>query len=102
MKVQELLTKDTWVKGFVALSPKMESIEPHDNNAVFFCLWGAVERCYMPKNLVGYTEEMCTIETKIMRWLKDNGYSHKSVESFNDDPRITFENVQEVILALDL
>jgi hypothetical protein len=44
-----------------------------------------------------YSEEVATVATTYLRVvLKDLGYDHLGLTSFNDDPKTTFENVNEL------
>jgi hypothetical protein len=99
MKISELLnTADRWCKGHMARNAAGQSCETGSPDAQSFCLVGATVKCY-PK----IDEQECAMR-KIRAAIAELGFEYTYhfrptvwISDFNDDARITFDQVRAVI-----
>ncbi len=87
MKVSELLTDESkWTKEAYARNSSGDVINMSDPLATSFCLMCALRKCY------GFNHTIYnTIWTSI-----------GNIQTWNDKPERTFQDVRELILKLDL
>jgi hypothetical protein len=94
MKIQELLDlPDKWTTGSRARNDRDLFVEPGSEEAVKWCLMGALDKCY-PLN--GHARARMAIEHELFKW------GWKSIEAFNDSCLTTFEQLREVIIAANV
>ena len=90
MKIKELLSSpDKWCKKSYARKKDGSSTFPFENDAVSFCLWGAIIRCYEINHQQIIKEK---IRQEIVR----------DIAVWNDDCETTFEDVKELVEKLDI
>ncbi len=87
MKVQELLTRETWIQGDFARNKDGKVTHELDDDAVCFCLWGALTKCYGDE--AGKVRDR--IYPLIGQW---------AVFAWNDS--VTWEDVEKLIKELDI
>jgi hypothetical protein len=90
MKVQELLTDESkWTRRAYARNRWGHVTGVRENDAVCWCLFGAVEKCY------GWTVEGLRARKNIEGVLAELGYD--SIAQFNDGPWTLFKDIQSVV-----
>lgn len=93
MKIRELLTdKSKWTKGYDAQDISGERTSPMSEEAVCWCLAGALHRCYLP-------EQRQEIQDKIGLNIS---ILFASIVGWNDMPDRTFEEVKALVEELDI
>jgi hypothetical protein len=100
VKVKELLTQKTWIKGSMAAlaRPKKASyVHPKSPNATCWCLEGALHRCYDTKH------ERYWARVAVIRVISEL-YPNRSMDIilFNDAPETKWKDVQRVIMHADV
>ncbi len=88
MKVQELLTTDNWIQTCLAADKGFNSINPDNPEACYWCLLGAVYKCYINDFKYIRSRLHDKIGSSIIVW--------------NDDPRRIWEEVEALIKELDI
>ncbi len=99
MKIRELFSSPAkWTKANFAVKADGTSTTAENPEAVCWCLYGAVNKCY------GKTEDNGHAVLQLMgRHLKDKGMRESgSVIGFNDDEDTTFEMVRNLVNDLDV
>jgi hypothetical protein len=104
MKISELLnTADRWCKGNMAKTAEGENCGVANSDAQSFCLVGATVKCY-PK----IDEQECAMR-KIRAAIAELGFEYTYhfrpmvwISDFNDDARITFDQVRAVVQRADV
>ena len=97
MKIRELLSDESkWIKWHEAQDKGGKVVDPLNPKAAKWCLQGAMAKCYFKKSHIGFSK----IEDSLCREVGKRGYS--LIVSFNDDPRITFLDVRDIVLRLDI
>jgi hypothetical protein len=99
MKISELLnTADRWCKGYMARNAAGNSCETESPDAQSFCLVGAAVKCY-PGPIA-----QDIVMRKIRVAIAGLGFEYTShfrptvwISDFNDDARITFDQVRAVL-----
>lgn len=91
MKPSELLADPSkWTQGVMARDAQGNEVSPQDENAICFCLLGALEKCnYEHKQHLLY--RVLRVE-----------YDEYSIVSFNDSPRRTHEEVLNLLREVGL
>lgn len=93
MKVKELYSDpNRWAQGTEAKNEKGEPTYIFAEEAVAWCLAGAIDKCYYP-NQKGRSLVYQKIATR------DLG---RAIVSWNDDPKRTFEEVKALVEELDI
>lgn len=96
MKIKELLTDESrWCKGHVARNKYGEKEDIESEQAVCWCLSGAIGKCYPYKDRNAISLK---IRDAIVKHL---GYVLGTI-AFNDDKKTTFEDVRKVIELADV
>lgn len=91
MKVWQLLSDESkWTKGFAARSVYGAPIDPRSNEAVCWCLVGAIARCYGDD--VHFHNVRNLIADKVGR----------TEASWNDTPKRTYSEVYALVKELDI
>ena len=90
MKMHELLSdKSKWTRGAFARNSNNDSVPPTSEEAVKFCIMGAMKACYE-------TKEACdAVYTKLWRHIG-------GMVIWNDKPGRRFSDVHAMLLKLDL
>jgi len=89
MKIRELLTDESkWTKRFYAVDSNGEPLPPRSENAVSWCILGAINKCYT-------TEEFVDLYLKMALHL-----GVASLVSWNE--RATFQDVRTLVESLDI
>lgn len=96
MKIRELLTDESkWTKGSSARYDNNFVCLPASEDAVKWCLMGALVKCY------SYTPESYTIQEKMRNYtIKTKGFYN--IVYFNDHGSTKFEDIKTLIDALDI
>lgn len=93
MKVHELLTDEKkWTQNSNAKDKNNYKINPLNDNAVSWCLIGAVIKCYDKKPI--------DIRAKIIQKLEESIKTRLYL--WNDTPGRTFNEVRELCINLDV
>lgn len=93
MKIQELLSSpEKWTKGLNAKDKQNNCVSPWSENAVCWCIYGAILKCYSES--LKTTEEMVEKATYASGW--------QVLSAWNDAPERTFEEVKALIEKLDI
>ncbi len=93
MKMHELLdSPEKWTQG--AWGRNKDGI-PSSIDPVCWCLIGASDQCY------NYYESM-EARQKIRQELQKRDLDYTSIANWNDDPKRTFEEVQQLLKKLDI
>lgn len=95
MKVRELLTDENkWCKESLAFDKNECALDPRDEEAVSFCLDGAVIKCYS-------SNDKWQILGKILKHIhKKKNKIH--IHEWNDAPERTFADVKQLVEELDI
>lgn len=97
MKVYELLDKpEKWIQGELAKNAKGETTLPTSQDAVCYCLMGALMKCY------GNKSSIIPIEAKVRKALGEDQFHGGSYVNWNDDPQRKYEEVLALVKELDL
>ena len=92
MKVKELLSDESkWCQGPIARSLSGRSVSYNNPNAVCWCLWGALHKCYPDEN------QFLTVRRKVKRYIRGD-----FVTDWNEDRRRTFAEVKALVEELDI
>jgi hypothetical protein len=89
MKIHELITADSWTKGFMAADSQNHCVEIDSKSAVKWCLLGWQRKVY--------PESFWDVYKKINAFLNINSSS-----DWNDSRDRTFSEVLAVLKKLDL
>jgi hypothetical protein len=90
MKLEELFTNpERWCKGFQAVNANGRPVRAVADNAVAWCIAGALYKCY-PKN-----EDWHAVQLKLRERI--NG---QRLHDWNDNPKTTFADVRKLINGL--
>lgn len=89
MKIQELLTDSTkWTQGEMSLAADGRIISSSSDEAVCWCLLGAMIKCY---------SKPLEVMVKVKEYLEvDN------LAGWNDSPTRTFDDIRKLVTNLDL
>lgn len=97
MKAFELLAKpESWTKGAFARNLKKESIDSGSEDAVCWCVTGAIAKtyCYQEYSQFSYFLDKMKNDLKIPK--------EKMITTWNDDPNTTHEDVINLLKKLDI
>ena len=100
-RVADVLTSPTqWTKGAFArsLQPK-PPIDVFDPKAEQFSLGGAINKVYGRSQIKTLPS---LIKNQVREYLQEHYEHYRTIEEWNDHPDRTFEDIQQVIKALDL
>lgn len=90
MKIKELFTdKSKWTKYHIACDDGGDYRAPLDPSAICWCLYGAILKCYPPRE----AKEIVILVEKIVP---------QGIITFNDAPETAFEQVKELVEKLDV
>lgn len=92
MKIKELLTPETWIKGSLAWDQYDKYADPEDAKACKFCLSGAMIHCY---GRLGP-------EADRVRKLISEEINYFPIAHWNDNRIRKFEDVKNLIEKLDI
>lgn len=91
MLVRELLiSEDKWTKGAGARSINQQIVATNSPNAVCWCIFGALDRCYPNYN------------NWLRVYVRINKELGKDMMAWNDEPERTFEDVRHLVEKLDI
>lgn len=95
-----LVSSNHWTKGAFARSshPKAPA-DVFDPKAEQFSLGGAINKVYGRSHIKALPS---LIKTQVREYLQEHFEHYLSIEEWNDHPDRTFEDIQQVIQALDL
>ncbi len=109
MKVRELLSSpDKWNKGAYAVTKDGASTGEQNDNAVAYCLVGAVHKCYRfgPTGWTNFDDVIVKIVRNLAakNKVRVNYFtgSTSAVIGWNDDKDRTFEEVKALVTELDI
>ncbi len=89
MKIKDLLTDESkWTTRYCARNVKGKSVLARNPEAVCWCLFGALIKCY---DHGGFFDQEELIKTKVHDFI-----------AWNDAPERTFEDVRKLIEELDI
>lgn len=92
MKIYELLdTPEKWLKGYFAKNKDGEFVKPLDEEAVQFCIVGAVIKCYGTEGK--YSEVINSIKNKL---------NLSCLITYNDKSSTSYEDIIKVAKELDV
>lgn len=101
MKAYKLLdSPEKWIKQFNAKDASGNPVPPSNENAVCWCIFGALQKCYS-KNTMNFIEA----EIRLYDLLKNKGYLGKRGDSskphdyaeWNDAEETTYDEVISVL-----
>lgn len=96
MKVKELLSsKEKWTQGAYARTADGQDCHHNDERAVAWDLTGAIWRCYTHWE----TKESGVVFQKVVDKVGD---AQGSILSWHDAPERTYEEVKQLVDALDI
>ena len=87
----EVMTKETWIKGQLAVGVYGEFVPSRSSQAVGWCLGGWVFRCYNDQD---YPTILHRIEERLG--------AGTGIGTWNDDPLTTYEMVHQLVKELDI
>lgn len=91
MKVKDLLNRKTkWTKNFIAKTKNNRPTTSRSADAVKWCLYGAVMKCYGPKSSL----KACSKLERALQLLYPNKHS---VVAFNDNRKTTFKDIRKLL-----
>lgn len=94
MKIKDLLTDESkWVKGHSATDKEGYAVNPIGENAVCWCLIGAMEKCYGRNNAL----ELLRVSIKIVEKIQTN-----AITTWNDDSKRKFSDIKKLLEELDI
>lgn len=98
MKVRELLAKpEAWTKRRFAKAADGSAVTVMSDQAVCWCLRGAVYKCYANQ------DDCDLVEDKLQEAMqKLKGDEYHSLTHFNDDPKTTYADILDVCEAADV
>ncbi len=103
MKLRELLTdKSKWTKHTLARNTKGSPVHPLSDEAVCWCLVGAMQKCYsIDSSVAAIVNNDVSVE---LREAIKRKYGHmyiSTVLGFNDTQETTFEQVKEILNEIE-
>lgn len=94
MKIKDILTEQSWIKGEFARNSAHEIVRHDDPTATSWCLLGLMWHCYQRK-------KHKRIALKIITYLADHN-ENKDIQSWNDEEHRTVADVKKLVEALDI
>lgn len=96
MKAYELLSsKEKWTKKVYATTENGTSCDPRSDEAICFCVLGAIEKCYYVSDSIEdikiYTDVIAKLKSKVC-----------NIPKWNDAKERTYEEIVEVLKELDI
>lgn len=97
MKVKDVLSDESkWIKGDFAVDENNEPVPRTSDKACKFCLLGSIMNCYLD------IEEQLEVTHAVLDEIQNKTGGPMSIPHFNDHPRTTFKDIQDIINKLDI
>lgn len=104
MKLKELLDKpEKWTKGVSARDSNGYKAGPLNENAVCWCLTGAIYKCY-PEFSAAFDiyEKILDAAVELRYWVFTDVWVTATIINLNDREEITFEDIKAIIEHADI
>lgn len=97
MKVKELYSDASkWTKEWYAKDANGDWTDTSSEEACSFCLEGAMLKCYR------YDENLEAIRDRVMEKIQENDPHMRAIAQWNDATSRTFQDVKDLVEALDI
>lgn len=99
MKVRELLSdKSKWSKHHYAQDASGKPTSPHSENAVAWCLVGAIEKCYG----MSHSTKSYGAAARALRCAAGELFGAHGLVPWQDRTDVTFGHIQQVLQKADV
>lgn len=104
MKIKDLLKNESkWTRESLARDMNGFSVAPESEEAISFCVWGAIRRCYNNIDELRFVAEKIDNELrKRGRTFSFGGCTRSLIPDWNDDLATTHEMVIDVLNTVDV
>lgn len=101
MTLQELFASpETWIRGEVARNSAGGPANCESEDAVCWCLLGAIYRCYGREDRS--SEDIRRVTEQIQQWFKDNDINTPGITHYNDKVAVGFSDIKRLVTALNI